>query len=80
MTTQRERRHAPDIAPINNLSGIDRFLEEAIKTAPFHKATGSDELFVESMQLSPAKISKLLSTMWKKCGNLKYIIKDWNKA
>lgn len=51
---------------------------KAMQRAPQNKAVGSDELFVEALDIDQNVSADVICALWSKCEQLKHILKDWN--
>lgn len=80
MVSQYENGYTPSLKPYSTDSGFAVNVKKAIKIAPTGKATGTDEIFVKAVKLDPDKISQIILAAWKKCSDLRCILKDWKTA
>lgn len=55
-------------------------VRKAVRLAPRIKATGIDEIFIEALKIDCQTASKVICALWRKCGQLKYILEDWRTA
>ena len=55
-------------------------MEKAICTAPKQKAVGTDEVFVESLQIVPELAAKVMMELWQACGRVGHIPREWHKT
>lgn len=80
METPRPIRWAPSIMSL----AIDETwrirVEAAIKKAPRNKASGTDEVFSEALNVDSRTSSEILCALWKKCVQVGHILEDWSTA
>ena len=72
--------YTPDIIPFELPEKFQERIITAIEDSAPRKATGSDEIFYESLQVNPKLCAKILCNFWKKCGELKYRLRDWSSV
>ena len=73
-------KHTPDIIPFELPRHFFNRVCRAIENSRPRKATGSDEIFYESLQVNPKLCAEVLCNFWKKCAELKYRLNDWNSV
>lgn len=78
--TKHERGFKPNIRKFIVKPEMIEDVEQAIVQAPTGKATGPDELFVESFKLFPKLMADILCALWAKCGNLEHVITEWQQG
>lgn len=80
MQTQQLRRRTPNMRKFEVNETFVRDVKLAIRMAPNGKAAGPDELFVEALKVDEDLCGNLLSTIWRKCGQLVRLLPAWTKA
>lgn len=80
MGTKEEEGFTPEIKQFKNSPTLTKSISTAIKKAPKKKATGTDEVFTEALEIEPDLTAKFLGKLWERCGHTKKLIKDWETA
>lgn len=80
MATPASMIWAPQIGQFEVPELLENRVKNAIQTAPRNKAVGTDEIFVEALNVSPELAAKIICTLWRKCGQAQYVVKAWTTA
>ena len=72
--------HYPDIRRFEATPDMIKQVARHIRRAKSNKAAGVDELFSEAFKLAPEQFATILCTLWAKCSELGYLIRDWCTA
>lgn len=80
MATPSDKRWAPGLEEFEVPPEFERILQRSIMKAPKRKATGTDEIFVECLQVNAGLMSQVLIRLWRACSRLRYVPREWKSA
>lgn len=80
MATLAHQAWLQSIKSFSTTEDFEKAVARAVQIGPKNKATGTDEIFVEALNITSEVTRKILSKLWKKYGFLKQTLKDWATA